>query len=209
MTKIVFAYSKTPRESDEDENGTSIFFQNVTESDTDSDELKYKTFNLVDTVYARIWLELWHQTEWDKNIRRVDYNVYETITDDQLLQSQHLMLDTLNEINNNYPQYQVPADLFIRLDKSDKQWDTLNRLHEYFEDTSAANNPKIDDLYILLERVNLLVHRMEGAGIPREHTARLTVVRSVGAQPHYTLNCLLYTSPSPRDRQKSRMPSSA
>ena len=24
-----------------------------------------------------------------------------------------------------------------------------------------------------------------------------------------TLNCLLYTSPSPRDRQKSRMPSSA
>ena len=27
---------------------------------------------------------------------------------------------------------------------------------------------------------------------------------------HYNLNgCLLYTSPSPRDRQKSRMPSSA
>ena len=25
----------------------------------------------------------------------------------------------------------------------------------------------------------------------------------------YTINCLLYTSPSPRDRQKSRMPSSA
>ena len=24
-----------------------------------------------------------------------------------------------------------------------------------------------------------------------------------------TINCLLYTSPSPRDRQKSRMPSSA
>ena len=26
---------------------------------------------------------------------------------------------------------------------------------------------------------------------------------------HRCLNCLLYTSPSPRDRQKSRMPSSA
>ena len=25
----------------------------------------------------------------------------------------------------------------------------------------------------------------------------------------YNINCLLYTSPSPRDRQKSRMPSSA
>ena len=28
-------------------------------------------------------------------------------------------------------------------------------------------------------------------------------------QTHYNLHCLLYTSPSPRDRQKSRMPSSA
>ena len=27
--------------------------------------------------------------------------------------------------------------------------------------------------------------------------------------PHHLLDCLLYTSPSPRDRQKSRMPSSA
>ena len=26
---------------------------------------------------------------------------------------------------------------------------------------------------------------------------------------HYAKDCLLYTSPSPRDRQKSRMPSSA
>ena len=26
---------------------------------------------------------------------------------------------------------------------------------------------------------------------------------------HYNFTCLLYTSPSPRDRQKSRMPSSA
>ena len=26
---------------------------------------------------------------------------------------------------------------------------------------------------------------------------------------HHKANCLLYTSPSPRDRQKSRMPSSA
>ena len=28
-------------------------------------------------------------------------------------------------------------------------------------------------------------------------------------QPERYMNCLLYTSPSPRDRQKSRMPSSA
>ena len=29
------------------------------------------------------------------------------------------------------------------------------------------------------------------------------------ATPAYLVDCLLYTSPSPRDRQKSRMPSSA
>ena len=31
----------------------------------------------------------------------------------------------------------------------------------------------------------------------------------VGGPMYYIKNCLLYTSPSPRDRQKSRMPSSA
>ena len=30
-----------------------------------------------------------------------------------------------------------------------------------------------------------------------------------GGCPHTAISCLLYTSPSPRDRQKSRMPSSA
>ena len=35
--------------------------------------------------------------------------------------------------------------------------------------------------------------------------------RSLGENADYAVvkNCLLYTSPSPRDRQKSRMPSSA
>ena len=38
-----------------------------------------------------------------------------------------------------------------------------------------------------------------------------TTDRDVEGQPtaDYLWNCLLYTSPSPRDRQKSRMPSSA
>ena len=34
-------------------------------------------------------------------------------------------------------------------------------------------------------------------------------LKSSGINTSYTLTCLLYTSPSPRDRQKSRMPSSA
>ena len=33
--------------------------------------------------------------------------------------------------------------------------------------------------------------------------------RSSGGQEGGCMDCLLYTSPSPRDRQKSRMPSSA
>ena len=37
----------------------------------------------------------------------------------------------------------------------------------------------------------------------------LSVTHTACAQPGFPLTCLLYTSPSPRDRQKSRMPSSA
>ena len=35
------------------------------------------------------------------------------------------------------------------------------------------------------------------------------LVREVGLNKYEVIACLLYTSPSPRDRQKSRMPSSA
>ena len=35
------------------------------------------------------------------------------------------------------------------------------------------------------------------------------MVEDFGLQMEYSDDCLLYTSPSPRDRQKSRMPSSA
>eukprot|EP00828_Plagiopyla_frontata_P049580 TRINITY_DN9937_c0_g1_i1.p1 TRINITY_DN9937_c0_g1~~TRINITY_DN9937_c0_g1_i1.p1 ORF type:complete len:176 (+),score=27.60 TRINITY_DN9937_c0_g1_i1:360-887(+) len=38
---------------------------------------------------------------------------------------------------------------------------------------------------------------------------RLEIVRRENSRLDYYINCLLYTSPSPRDRQKSRMPSSA
>ena len=47
------------------------------------------------------------------------------------------------------------------------------------------------------------VSTMEGRG---DSTATGTAVAVV---PDISTTCLLYTSPSPRDRQKSRMPSSA
>ena len=43
-----------------------------------------------------------------------------------------------------------------------------------------------------------------------EHSVGLDHIKEYGPQLfNQLLDCLLYTSPSPRDRQKSRMPSSA
>ena len=38
---------------------------------------------------------------------------------------------------------------------------------------------------------------------------RFRIPKTEMSQEEYSRSCLLYTSPSPRDRQKSRMPSSA
>ena len=45
----------------------------------------------------------------------------------------------------------------------------------------------------------------------RKQVLPLERIRGIetGGCPHTAISCLLYTSPSPRDRQKSRMPSSA
>ena len=46
---------------------------------------------------------------------------------------------------------------------------------------------------------------LRGFRLAEDHQERKTDRRS----SHYYYYCLLYTSPSPRDRQKTRMPSSA
>ena len=43
----------------------------------------------------------------------------------------------------------------------------------------------------------------------RTLTSAFATCSGVGDLPHYLYSCLLYTSPSPRDRTRSRMPSSA
>ena len=54
------------------------------------------------------------------------------------------------------------------------------------------------------EVISKIIHEYS----PRKHNT--TIAINTGAIPEGTINsCLLYTSPSPRDRQKSRMPSSA
>ena len=58
---------------------------------------------------------------------------------------------------------------------------------------NAAQEPEIPDLAEMLIQMGA---KIEGHGTSRIHIQGVE-------------NCLLYTSPSPRDRQKSRMPSSA
>ena len=54
-----------------------------------------------------------------------------------------------------------------------------------------------------------LQHRgQESAGMAISDLTDVTVVKEMGLVSN-VFDCLLYTSPSPRDRQKSRMPSSA
>ena len=72
--------------------------------------------------------------------------------------------------------------------------------------TIASRNPVHSVLWLILAFFNaagLMV--LVGA----EFIAMLLVIVYVGAVAVLFLFCLLYTSPSPRDRQKSRMPSSA
>ena len=62
-------------------------------------------------------------------------------------------------------------------------------------------------LFILAFTSLLLVSDiLAGQDLP-QHSIALEV--SDFSEKMLTLSCLLYTSPSPRDRQKSRMPSSA
>ena len=53
---------------------------------------------------------------------------------------------------------------------------------------------------------------MASKGRPSGSTSRYCLIKDKALLPyeiHVDESCLLYTSPSPRDRQKSRMPSSA
>ena len=63
--------------------------------------------------------------------------------------------------------------------------------------------PLRDDLMVQQQ----LPAGLEGANARWQHMTAVIMLNQTGRKPVKT--CLLYTSPSPRDRQKSRMPSSA
>ena len=65
---------------------------------------------------------------------------------------------------------------------------------------------------LFLDEFDSLAQRRDAAGHPEERRTvnqLLVALESVQGEPDVLVVCLLYTSPSPRDRQKSRMPSSA
>ena len=72
----------------------------------------------------------------------------------------------------------------------------------------ATEETGISGLEIVDPAIDIDIHRVAPPDAePHDHyDVRFLVFAPVGAEPS---GCLLYTSPSPRDRQKSRMPSSA
>eukprot|EP01015_Nassula_variabilis_P035174 TRINITY_DN8797_c0_g1_i2.p1 TRINITY_DN8797_c0_g1~~TRINITY_DN8797_c0_g1_i2.p1 ORF type:complete len:238 (-),score=65.09 TRINITY_DN8797_c0_g1_i2:22-735(-) len=74
---------------------------------------------------------------------------------------------------------------------------------EFVSATQEVNLTKINELR--LETYRLLVKIL----LPSNYEMREFILNAIVNQIRYPNVCLLYTSPSPRDRQKSRMPSSA
>ena len=67
-------------------------------------------------------------------------------------------------------------------------------------------------LEVLALKRQIAAHNKEVRASMRKYDrkfSKLLRVRFMGRGPRKIHACLLYTSPSPRDRQKSRMPSSA
>ena len=80
--------------------------------------------------------------------------------------------------------------------------------------TQGSNQPTIresrlqlQDMFVVSSIQILLVSGSATTGSAKNYTYPNLTAFPTGAAQLY--NCLLYTSPSPRDRQKSRMPSSA
>ena len=110
--------------------------------------------------------------------------------------------------------FEIPAD---DLERATKFYNNLfgwniEKLRSSKDDsqpTSVATGQPIE--YWRITTTNEKGNKDVGGGImkrqmPEHHITNYIGVDSVN---EYSSSCLLYTSPSPRDRQKSRMPSSA
>ena len=88
---------------------------------------------------------------------------------------------------------------------------TMTKLHKIISKIERRHNKKID---LSLDRTFNLLNKL---GNPQNKIKNVVTVVGTNAKASMATalstilkeSCLLYTSPSPRDRQKSRMPSSA
>ena len=71
------------------------------------------------------------------------------------------------------------------------------------------NPPELEELPLIVIAVDELADLMMVVGKKVEHLIARLAQKARAAGIHMLLACLLYTSPSPRDSRKSRMPSSA
>ena len=77
---------------------------------------------------------------------------------------------------------------------------------DWMTDASKATYPG----WVQRKAVTLYKRDQKRGGVGNVQQYRLAIHEAVlASQGHDHWTCLLYTSPSPRDRQKSRMPSSA
>ena len=81
--------------------------------------------------------------------------------------------------------------------------------------TLTRNLTKGTKTKLYLKREDLLhggahkTNQVLGQALLAKRMGKNEIIAETGAGQHGVATCLLYTSPSPRDRQKSRMPSSA
>ena len=78
-----------------------------------------------------------------------------------------------------------------------------------FAEENGANKKKPNIIYILADDLGISELGCYGQQLIETPNIDRLSQEGMTFSNHYSGTCLLYTSPSPRDRQKSRMPSSA
>ena len=92
-------------------------------------------------------------------------------------------------------------------DSTQKEWkERKDKIEGYYREmgqVGTPNNEKVSSIIVAKSGDKLIVQFSDGDGILYE------IIEDLVSPLRMIKTCLLYTSPSPRDRQKSRMPSSA
>ena len=92
---------------------------------------------------------------------------------------------------------------FLRLDKETDSTKSINSVIKFeFIESSKSKNINQSNLDLTLELLAIDIFK-------KKENFEIVLLFSKNRIITLSTDCLLYTSPSPRDRQKSRMPSSA